>query len=276
MRSNSDEKYVLDLLRECLNENYEWQKRFDTLRGDTGKNGRRMTLPVDAYFPISNIIVEYKEKQHFQTVNIMDKRMTISGVNRGEQRKIYDARKEKWAKDNNIEFLVVPYHSLKHDKNGRLLRHKNEDIAAIRSLVNDLIGDRIKKDIEKSCRYIPYFETATKQSVCKWRGGGKIGDNLYEMSYPDYDDKLIEFTNDIYNSKLMIQDYLNIISRNGLEGDEQMLEALGTANIELTRAILTGYIRQERFCDGLWAEAVEKKIFLKILNRLKEISVIND
>lgn len=28
MRSNSDEKYVLELLRECLNENYEWQKRF--------------------------------------------------------------------------------------------------------------------------------------------------------------------------------------------------------------------------------------------------------
>jgi hypothetical protein len=147
MRSNSDEKYVLNLLKECLNENYEWQKRFDTLRGDAGKNGRRMKLPVDAYFPISNIIVEYKEKQHFQVVNIMDKRMTISGVNRGEQRKIYDIRKEKWANDNNIQFLVVPYYSLKHDTNGRLLRHRNEDIVVIRCLVSELIDERIKKDI---------------------------------------------------------------------------------------------------------------------------------
>lgn len=276
MRSNSDEKYVLDLLRECLNENYEWQKRFDTLRGDSGKNGRRMKLPVDAYFPISNIIVEYKEKQHFQTVNIMDKRMTISGVNRGEQRKIYDTRKEKWAKDNNIKFLVVPYHSLKHDRNGRLLRHKNEDIVVIRSLVNDLNWDRIKKDIEKLCNFIPYFEISTKWSVCNWRGGGKIWDNLYEMSYPYYDNKFIEFTNDVYNSNLMRNDYMDVINSYGLDGDEQMLEALDTANLELTKAILTGYIRQERFCDGLWAKAVEKKIFLKLLKRLKEISVIDD
>lgn len=276
MRSNSDEKYVLDLLREYLNENYEWQKRFDTLRGDTGKNGRRVTLPVDAYFPISNIIVEYKEKQHFQAVNIMDKRMTISGINRGEQRKIYDLRKKKWAADNNFKFLVIPYYCLKHDRNGRLLRDKDEDVVTIIGLVNDLIRERIKTYIENLCSYIPYFETATKQSVCKWRGGGKIGDNLYEMSYPDYDNKLTEFTNDVYNSKLMSRNYMDIINSYGLDGDEQMIKALDTADLELTNAILTGYIRQERFCDGLWAEAVDKKIFLKILNRLKEISSINE
>lgn len=276
MRSNSDEKYVLDLLRECLNEDYEWQKRFDTLRGDAGKNGRKIKLPVDAYFPISNIIVEYKEKQHFQAVNIMDKRMTISGVNRGEQRRIYDARKEKWAKDNNIKFLVVAYHSLKHDKNGRLLRYTNEDMVVIRSLVNNLNWDIIKKDIERLCIFIPYFETATKQSVCNWRGGSEIKESFYEMSYPDYDNKLLEFISNAYNSNLMKNDYMDVINSYGLDGDEQILEALDAANLELTKAILTGYIRQERFCDGLWAEAVEKKIFLKLLRRLKEISAIDD
>ncbi len=47
--------------------------------GDPGKNARRSKLPVDAYFPESNLIVEYREKQHLQPVGFMDKRITISG-----------------------------------------------------------------------------------------------------------------------------------------------------------------------------------------------------
>lgn len=65
-RINSDEKYVLDLMADILGENYEWQKRFDTLLGDIGKSGRRAKLLVDAYFPKSNLIIEYREKQHFE------------------------------------------------------------------------------------------------------------------------------------------------------------------------------------------------------------------
>lgn len=61
LRLNSDEKYVLDLIADILNESYEWQKRFDALLGDPGKQGRRAKLPLDAFFPGSNIIVEYRE-----------------------------------------------------------------------------------------------------------------------------------------------------------------------------------------------------------------------
>lgn len=124
MRLDSDEKYVLDLVAEIIGERYEWQKRFDTLLGDPGKNGRQTKLPVDAFFPNINLIVEYREKQHSQAVSIMDRRMTISGVHRGEQRRIYDMRKERWALDNKIRFLVVDYNSLAHYVNGR--PEKNE------------------------------------------------------------------------------------------------------------------------------------------------------
>lgn len=126
MRRESDEKYVLDLVAEILGEKYEWQKRFDTLLGDPGRKGNRTKLPVDAYFPDSNLIVEYREKQHYQPVSIMDRRMTVSGVPRGEQRKIYDLRKERWAMDNNIRLLVITYINLIHKPNGRLLRNKDE------------------------------------------------------------------------------------------------------------------------------------------------------
>lgn len=145
MRVNSDEIYVLNTVAEVLNEKYEWQKRFDTLLGDPSKNGNRRRLPVDAYFPRTNLIVEYWEKQHFKPVNIMDKRITISGVSRGLQRKIYDLRKEKWALDNSIRLIIITYLQLKHTPSGRLLRDNIEDRKEIENLFKEQLG-RIGED----------------------------------------------------------------------------------------------------------------------------------
>jgi len=50
-----------------------------------------------------------------------------------------------------------------------------------------------------------------------------------------------------------------------------MKNSIDDADLELIKAIITGYVRQERFCDGLWASAVEDKVFLKILQRLKQL-----
>ena len=49
----------------------------------------------------------------------------------------------------------------------------------------------------------------------------------------------------------------------------QMINSIDAADFELIKAIITWYIRKERFCDWLWAEAVENKVFLKILERLR-------
>ena len=138
MRSNSDEKYVLELVAEILNEDYLWQKRFDTLLGDQGRNGRRCKLPVDSYFPQLNLIIEYHEKQHMERVRIMDNRMTISGVPRGEQRKIYDLRKQEWAQVNNIRYLIITYKQLKHRKSGKLFRHPEDDKEGIKKILRTL------------------------------------------------------------------------------------------------------------------------------------------
>jgi hypothetical protein len=139
LRINSDEKYVIDLISDILGEDYEWQKRFDTLLGDIGKNGHRTKLPVDAYFPKSNLIIEYREKQHFEPVNIMDSRMTVSGVNRKEQRKIYDLRKDAWAEVNNINFLVITCKDLAHKKSLKLLRSADDDRTIIAKIIQGLV-----------------------------------------------------------------------------------------------------------------------------------------
>ncbi|HHX73519.1 MAG TPA: hypothetical protein GX699_01280, partial [Firmicutes bacterium] len=45
-----------------------------------------------------------------------------------------------------------------------------------------------------------------------------------------------------------------------------------SADRKTLSAILTFYVRQERFCDGAWAEAMEEGIFLQILQRLQQLS----
>ena len=40
-----------------------------------------------------------------------------------------------------------------------------------------------------------------------------------------------------------------------------MVESKEDADLELIKAIFTGYVRQERFGYGLWAEALDYKIF---------------
>ena len=140
MRKDSDEKYVLDLVAEVLKEDYIWQKRFESLLGDPNIKERKAKLPVDAFFPDSNIIVEYREIQHYQSVSIMDKRMTISGVCRGEQRKLYDLRKEQWAADNKITIIIISYADLVHKKNGKLIRAKADDLVRLNDIIKR-VGD---------------------------------------------------------------------------------------------------------------------------------------
>nr|WP_282433899.1 DUF6508 domain-containing protein [Desulfitobacterium sp. LBE] len=125
--------------------------------------------------------------------------------------------------------------------------------------------------MEKLSAFIPYFETVNKEDVCHWGGGEKLGDNHLTMPYPDYERTLHDFIQAIYKSNIMCYDYLDIIHKRGIDGTEQMNSAIDTADFELTKAILTGYVRQERFCDGLWESAVEDKTFLKILNRLQRL-----
>lgn len=66
----------------------------------------------------------------------------------------------------------------------------------------------------------------------------------------------------------MSYNYLDTINKRGIIGMDGMVESIKDADLELIRAIFTGYVRQERFGDGLWVEAVKDKVFLKILKRL--------
>jgi hypothetical protein len=136
-REDSDEAYVLDLCDEVLTERGKRQHRFDWLLGDPATSGRQVKLPVDAYWPGYRLVVEYREVQHDQPVAFFDKpdRLTVSGVHRGEQRALYDARRDTLIPQNGLMLIVIRPADLAADGSGRLRRHRESDLAAVRALL---------------------------------------------------------------------------------------------------------------------------------------------
>jgi len=133
-RASSDEHYVLDLCDELLGLKCQRQARLPFLLGDPGKNGRRAKLPVDGHYPSLNLVVEYLEVQHSSPVAFFDKpdRRTVSGVSRGEQRKIYDQRRREVLLERQIALVEIAYSDLTIGRAGRLARDRERDKAIIR------------------------------------------------------------------------------------------------------------------------------------------------
>jgi len=125
-RGKSDEEYVLDLCDEVLGVKAKRQHRFSFLVGDSGSR-----LPVDAYYEQPKLVVEYRERQHSEPVNFFDKRETVSGVNRGTQRKIYDQRRREVLPREGIALVELSYAQFEHDSKKRIVRNRDKDLKVV-------------------------------------------------------------------------------------------------------------------------------------------------
>jgi hypothetical protein len=139
-RRDSDESYVLNLCDEVLGMPGLRQHRFPFLLGDVGSSGRRVRLPVDAYYPDLRLVIEYREIQHTRPIAHFDKpnRLTISGVHRGEQRKVYDQRRREVLPGNGVTLIELDHSLFSHTPQGRLHRVPIEDQAVVTRLLTDL------------------------------------------------------------------------------------------------------------------------------------------
>ncbi|MGV8027406.1 MAG: hypothetical protein AB2L18_12700 [Anaerolineaceae bacterium] len=141
-RDGRDETYVIDLCDNALGMKSQRQKTFDFLRGDfrTGRSGKR--LPVDAYYSSLQLVIEYRERQHTEAVPFFDKPeyLTVTGVNRGIQRKIYDQRRRDILPQHGIDVIEVSFSDLAHDGRGRLLRERSADLAVIKRLLSQWLN----------------------------------------------------------------------------------------------------------------------------------------
>jgi hypothetical protein len=132
LRSKSDESYIIDLCDEVLKQKALRQYRFDFLKGDAGTK-----LPVDAYYPGLNLVVEYREKQHSEEVKFFDRRQTVSGMGRGEQRKLYDQRRRDVLPKQGIKLIELSYDDFERTLNKKLARHKDIDVRKVKDKLKD-------------------------------------------------------------------------------------------------------------------------------------------
>lgn len=137
-RTDSDEAYVINLCDEVLGKTASRQHKFDYLRGDPGKNRTQgVKLPVDAYYEELKLIIEFRERQHSEEVKHFDKPdvITVSGVHRGEQRKIYDQRRRDELPKHGIKLVEISYDNFKYDRKKKIVRTKAIDIDVIKKLI---------------------------------------------------------------------------------------------------------------------------------------------
>ena len=128
-RQNSDEAYVIDICDEAFGASAFRQHRFPFLTGDSGR-----TLPVDAYYPSKNLVVEYYESQHTESGFFDHKdKLTVSGVDRGVQRRIYDERRRTVLPKHGIKLVIINYTDFGTRK--KLLRNHDRDLEIVKSVL---------------------------------------------------------------------------------------------------------------------------------------------
>ncbi len=138
---DKDECYVLDLCDQVLGVISSRQHRFAFLLGDPAGKGTGRKLPVDSYYEDLKLVVEYCERQHTESITFFDKpnRMTVSGVHRGEQRKIYDERRRQVLPKHEITLIEIAYSDFEYDKQKRIIRNKDFDENVVRQKLENFL-----------------------------------------------------------------------------------------------------------------------------------------
>ena len=122
-----DEVYVIDLCDDVLGMKSSRQHRFPFLLGDSG-----IALPVDAYYEKLSLVVEYCESQHTEAVAFFDRKQTVSGISRGEQRRLYDERRKAILPQHNIKLVNISYSDFEYDGQKRIVRNHQRDVEIVR------------------------------------------------------------------------------------------------------------------------------------------------
>lgn len=128
---------ILDLCDAVLGQASVREARFDVLRGDDGRR-RGRALPVDAYYPALSLVIEYHERQHSEAVGFFDKKDTVSGMPRGQQRSRYDGRRAEILPQHGLTLLVLDVRAFDHDRAMRLRRVATDEGGIRRRLVGIL------------------------------------------------------------------------------------------------------------------------------------------
>lgn len=118
------------------------------------------------------------------------------------------------------------------------------------------------KNVESLIEYIPYFEDKNKEIA--------IVVNHHNLTYMQYEDKFEQFIHTVYQSNLLMDNYVEYLAiYEKYQDDYNAL--IKEADFDTLRAILTGFIEQEKIHEGLWRRAFNEDIFLHLLKSFKRL-----
>lgn len=141
-----------------------------------------------------------------------------------------------------------------------------EDIEYRRQIVG-----QYKPDVERLVRYLPWLEEKAGSSVAQTFTDSGIGE--HSIPFPVYDSTLLGFVKEVQRTTLLDRNYRYIYSRNRIKTVKDELHAIARADItkmDILKGILSRYVMGGMTKGVLWTEAVQNKIFLNVVKKMKE------
>ncbi|MCK9335180.1 MAG: DUF6508 domain-containing protein [Candidatus Cloacimonetes bacterium] len=115
---------------------------------------------------------------------------------------------------------------------------------------------------DKVLSYIDYFSTAGEKA-------GTWVSKPHVFPFVNYSPEMISFIDEVYKTDLIDIEYLSYLESH-IPKESNLSDYIENADFRLLRAILTYYVRQERFYDGLFQGAVIDKTIYRILLKLND------
>lgn len=145
---------------------------------------------------------------------------------------------------------------------------EKEDIAYRQQVVNTY-----KPDVEKLIRYLPWLEekAGAGGSISETFEGNGIKD--HSISFLVYDSTLMSFIKTVQGTGLLDRNYPYIYSHQGIRTVQDELNIISRAGIkemDILKGILSKYVLGGMTKGRMWTEAVNNRIFLNVVRKMKE------
>ena len=129
-----------------------------------------------------------------------------------------------------------------------------------------------KPDIERLSKYIPYFQSKGAKDVMNQYEADQ--NTTGSLVFPIYDSTLMSFVKEVKNTKLINPNYVYVYSRKRMRSVKDEIGEIDHVTLrdfDVLTAILSKYVLKGMIKASLWTEAVEYKLFLKVLLKMKEL-----
>ena len=129
------------------------------------------------------------------------------------------------------------------------------------------------QDIQNLSRYIPWLMEKKGRDVSS-EYAGEYGNS--QLKFPVYDSTLMTFVREAGKTRLMDKNYAYAYTRYKIKTNEDEKKAIlnaGIKDIDLLKGVFTKYISEGMRKSGKWQEAIERQVFLDILQKLNDLLV---